>query len=286
VDSRHRPCKLSRNIGEAPYVRFALFILAFILGIVAAHAEPLTIGTSYTLVSKTLGETRRINVYAPPGFDAADAPPLPVLYVLDGGVKEDFLHIAGLVQVSVGNATMRPFLVVGIENTQRRRDFTGPTANAEDKKIAPVVGGSAAFRTFLKDELLPDVARRFKTTGETAIVGESLAGLFIVETLFDAPDLFATYIAVDPSLWWNDDALLRKAPGWAKAHDASKASLFLAGSDERGNGKTVAEFARRLQAEQGALRLVHEAMRDETHATIFHPAALKAFRTMFAPPKP
>jgi enterochelin esterase-like enzyme len=51
---------------------------------------------------------------------------LPVLYMPDGGMAEDFLHVAGLVQVSVGNGTMRPFLLVGIENTQRRRDMTGP----------------------------------------------------------------------------------------------------------------------------------------------------------------
>ncbi len=67
---------------------------------------------------------------------------VPVLYMPDGGIAEDFLHVAGLVQVSVGNGTMRPFLLVGIENTERRRDMTGPTDNAEDKKIAPRVGGS------------------------------------------------------------------------------------------------------------------------------------------------
>ena len=63
--------------------------------------------------------------------------------VPDGGVAEDFLHVAGLVQVSVGNGTMRPFLLVGIENTERRRDMTGPTENENDRKIAPRVGGCA-----------------------------------------------------------------------------------------------------------------------------------------------
>ena len=45
----------------------------------------------------------------------------------DGGIAEDFLHVAGLVPVSVGNGTMRPFILGGIENTERRRDMTGPT---------------------------------------------------------------------------------------------------------------------------------------------------------------
>ena len=92
-------------------------------------AQPLAIGETFTLESKVLGETRRINVYLPPGYAKSDTK-LPVLYMPDGGLAEDFVHIAGLVQVSVGNETMRPFILVGIENTERRRDMTGPTDNA------------------------------------------------------------------------------------------------------------------------------------------------------------
>jgi enterochelin esterase-like enzyme len=136
----------------------------------SAHASdkgtPLVIGETFTLQSKVLSETRRINVYLPPGYAEAPDARFPVLYMPDGGLAEDFLHVAGLVQVSVGNGTMRPFVLVGIENTQRRRDLTGPTQNEEDKKIAPHVGGSAAFRRFLRDELMPTsrraIARRMR----------------------------------------------------------------------------------------------------------------------------
>src|SRR5215212_675162 len=90
-------------------------------------AAPLAIGETFTIESAALQETRRINVYLPPQ-SAAEA--LPVLYMPDGGIAEDFLHVAGLLQVSIGNGTMRPFLLVGIENTERRRDMTGTTENA------------------------------------------------------------------------------------------------------------------------------------------------------------
>src|SRR5512132_3428921 len=92
-----------------------------------APASPLVIGETFTMPSKALGETRRINVYLPPGYADSAQTRLPVLYMPDGGIAEDFLHVAGLVQVSVGNGTMRPFILVGIENTARRRDMTGPT---------------------------------------------------------------------------------------------------------------------------------------------------------------
>jgi uncharacterized protein len=100
---------------------------------------PLVIGETFTIASKALGETRTLNVYRPSPYGLSPDAPLPVLYMPDGGIQEDFLHVAGLVQVLTGNGTMRPFLLVGIENTERRRDMTGPTSNNEDRKIAPRV---------------------------------------------------------------------------------------------------------------------------------------------------
>jgi predicted alpha/beta superfamily hydrolase len=246
-------------------------------------ATPLVIGETFTVESRVLGETRRINIYLPPGYADSKDLRVPVLYMPDGGLAEDFLHIAGLVQVSVGNGTMRPFLLVGIENTQRRRDLTGPTMNEDDKKVAKVVGKSEAFRAFIRTELMPQVKERYRTTAETAIVGESFAGLFVVETFFLEPDLFDTYIAVDPSLWWNDQGLVKGSSARLRAHPQLKKTLFLASSSE-----DIAEATTRLAeilAKDAPRGLVwhHTKMLDEKHATIFHPAALKAFREVFKP---
>jgi predicted alpha/beta superfamily hydrolase len=204
----------------------------------------------------------------------------------DGGIAEDFLHVAGLVQVSVGNGTMRPFILVGIENTQRRRDMTGPTENENDKKIAPRVGGSAAFRAFIRRELMPQVKARYRTTDETAIVGESLAGLFVVETLLTDPDLFDTYIAFDPSLWWNNQKLVNDAGDTLRKHPKLSKTLYLANSDEEMIPGVMQRFVDTLSKNAPPdLRWHYEKMPDERHATIYHPAALKAFRAVFKPNK-
>lgn len=247
-----------------------------------AGAAPLVVGETFTLESKALGETRRINVYLPPGYPESATERLPVLYMPDGGLKEDFLHVAGLVQVSVGNGTMRPFLLVGIENTQRRRDLTGPTTNEKDKKIAPRVGGSAAFRQFLREELMPAVKQRYRTTAETAIVGESLAGLFIVETLLLEPNLFNTYVAFDPSLWWNNAQLIRQAGALLQAHAHPAITLYLATSDEPQIVADTRSFVKTLSSPAvRGLSWHYEPMPKETHGTIYHPAALNAFRLVF-----
>lgn len=244
--------------------------------------QPLAFGETFTLDSKVLGESRRINVYLPPAWQDTLYQPRGVLYMPDGGAAEDFFHVAGLLQVSVGNGSMRPVLLVGIENTRRRRDLTGPTTNPKDLEIAPVVGGSAAFRRFLREELMPVVNARWRTTGETALMGESLAGLFVVETWFTEPELFDHYLAFDPSLWWNDSALVR-APLPAAARGRT---LWLASSSEPTLARLTARLAARLTTEAPALRTTYTSFPTETHATIYHPAALQAVRRVFHPEAP
>jgi predicted alpha/beta superfamily hydrolase len=253
-------------------------------GLIGDKAAPLVIGETFTVYSKILGEARRINVYLPPDYVKPPGARLPVLYMPDGGIAEDFLHVAGLVQVLVGNGTMRPFILVGIENTERRRDMTSPTENANDKKIAARVGGSASFRAFIRDELMPQVKARYRTTDETAIVGESLAGLFVVETFLTEPDLFDTYIAFDPSLWWNNQKLVKDAAETLHKRPTLAKTLYLANSDEEVIAGTIQRFADILAKNAPKdVRWHYEKMPEEHHSTIYHPAALKAFRALFKP---
>lgn len=248
----------------------------------APDVAPLVVGETFSLDSRVLGETRRVNVYLPAAYTSSPDVRLPVLYMPDGGVGEDFLHVAGLVQVLTGNGGMRPFLLVGIENTARRRDLTGPTVVPEDREIAPEVGGSEAFRRFIRLELMPAVQARYRTTDESAIVGESLAGLFVVETFFLEPDLFDTYIAFDPSLWWNDAELVERVG--ERVGIAAGRSLYLASSDESTIAGLTARLADLLTRHAPPDATWHyEAMPQESHATIYHPAALQAFRRLFGP---
>jgi predicted alpha/beta superfamily hydrolase len=249
----------------------------------SSASAPLAIGDTWTIASTALGETRRINVYVPAGIPAGT--PLPVLYMPDGGMLEDFLHVAGLLQVGAGNGTVRPFLLVGIENTQRRRDLTGPTEVAKDRSIAPAVGGSQAYRNFIRTELMPEVEKRYRFTPERAIVGESLAGLFVVETLALEPDLFDTYVAIDPSLWWNGGQLARRllahppaVNGGVKGGKTLYVAVSADGLPDVDAGAFAASFAK-----TPGLGFSYEAWPGETHATIYHPAALKAFRAVLKP---
>lgn len=189
----------------------------------------------------------------------------------------------------VSNGGMRACVLVGIPNTHRRRDMTGPTSSAEDRAIAPVVGGSATFRRFIKEELMPVVRGRYRTTGEAAIVGESLAGLFVVETLAREPEMFQTYIAIDPSLWWDNDGVLsavESQTGPSSAAGAGRKRLFVASSGDSelsGRVTRLVDSLRSRYGRDGGVVVDYLPMPGERHATIYHPAALRAFRDVLAP---
>ena len=169
----------------------------------------------------------------------------------DGGIGEDFLHVAGLVQVLTGNGTMRPFILVGIENTQRRRDLTGPTTGAEDRKVAPRVGGSAVFRQFIREELMPQVKQHYRTTSETTSVGESLAGLCMVEIMLLGPNLFNTCLVFDPSQWWNNGQLAAQVGSLLRAAGRPLVTVYPATSRE-GDLKATSQLVDAIGPRTGA----------------------------------
>lgn len=237
---------------------------------------------TFTIQSAVLGEARRINVYTPPGYEGS-ATRFPILYMPDGGVEEDFPHVTATVDSAIRAGEMRPVLVVGIENTQRRRDMTGPTTVHSDSAIAPRVGGSAAFRRFIATELMPEVRRRYRVTNETAIIGESLAGLFIVETFIEQPELFDTYIALSPSLWWNHEALVNGAAQRLRWRPNLRAALYISSASD-----DVAEQAARLagilRADAPAgVRWEYRPRPDLMHATIYRGEAPRVLRDWLPP---
>lgn len=254
----------------------------------APEGTPIIIGQSLTIESKVLSQTRRINVHLPPEY-ASSGKTYPVLYLLDGGEKEDFPHIAGLAQLGELSWTYREMIVVGIEGIDRRHDLTHPTTVPQEKADYPTTGGSAAYRRFLAEELKPWVAARYRVSSESAIIGESLAGLFVVETFLKQPTLFDAYIAASPSLWWSDQALARGAAAdLAKWPVGGPRKLYLTLGDEgttmqAGVDKVVAAIG---AAKPAGLTFVYDPMHQEHHSTIYHPAALKAFRSVWPGPRP
>jgi len=170
------------------------------------YNDPIPAHESFTIESKSLNESRVINVWLPSNY--AELASLPVLYMPDGGLKEDFPHLANTIAALVQSGEIEAIILVGIENTERGRDLTGFSGNQEDARYCPIRDGDQNFRSFILEELVLTINEKYRVSAERGLIGESLAGLFVMETLLEQPEAFTYYIAIDPSLWWNNHYLV------------------------------------------------------------------------------
>jgi len=160
--------------------------------------------------SNILEEDREIWIHLPESAmdDSKKMSKYPVLYLLDGDAH--FYSVTGMIkQLSTtnGNTVSPEMIVVGIPNTNRTRDLT-PTHTMDGDSTS---GGGKNFLNFIEKELIPYVENKYPVSDYRTFVGHSFGGLLVVDALVDRPNLFTNYVAIDPSLWWDDQELLKRA---------------------------------------------------------------------------
>ena len=170
----------------------------------------IVLGTIDSVYSTILNEQRKIWVYVPGNgqVDIYSKQRYPVVYLLDG--DSHFFSVVGMIQQlsSVNGNTVCPeMIVVGIPNTDRTRDLT-PTHVAGDPPYvdsAFVVnsGGGEKFTAFIEKELMPHIDSVYPTEPYKMLIGHSLGGLMVINTIVHHTNLFNAYVAIDPSMWWD-----------------------------------------------------------------------------------
>lgn len=246
-----------------------------------ANVKPLTIGEIRTLKSQILKEERILNIYLPQNFDKTKS--YPIIYLLDGSMNEDFIHVSGLVQFFNLMYAMPETIVVGIANIDRKRDFTFHTDLKDLQKDYPTTGHSDKFIGFLEKELKPYIETQFKTT-ETYLFGQSLGGLLATEILLKYPEMFNNYFIISPSLWWDDESLLKQANQLlSKIPDTKK---FIYVSVGKGEHKVMVKDAEDLYAilqksNKKNWTVEYKMMDLENHATILHRSLYEGLVKLF-----
>lgn len=261
-------------------------LLAWTATPAAAHeSAPIVIGQSWRVPSAALGTERTVNVWTPPSYGEGERR-YPVIYLIDGGLAQDFHHISGLAQLGAISWLTQEFIVVGVETVDRRRELAFPVEReAELARQYPTAGESALFRRYLVDEVKPLIAARYRISGEDILLGESLAGLFIVETLLRQPQAFDTYIAMDPSLWWDEGRLTGEAASLLARNDLAGRRLWLSiGSETLERSVHLDRLLAALRAAP-ALDLRYEPRPNLTHMTIYHPTAWEALQALYPRPE-
>jgi len=216
-----------------PLLLIALLTL-FLTPLTAQQTNPVIIGAIDTLHSQILNEQRIIWVHVPESARnaAQTKKKYPVVYLLDG--DKNFTSVVGIIDLlsSVnGNDFWPEMIVVGILNTDRRRDLTPTHVTGGlwvDSAFARSSGGGEAFMSFIEKELIPRIDSLYPTIPYRMLIGHSLGGLTVINSLVHNNKMFNSYVAIDPSMWWDQQRLLHEAGRALSSAPFAGKALFLA----------------------------------------------------------
>jgi len=246
------------------------------------------IGQKHSLRSQVLNEERAYWVYLPASYDDKTFAPqrYGVLYLLDGDAH--FHSASGVVQFMSaginGNFQIPELIVVAIPNVSqdgRTRDLT-PTASklgpdGKETSFLANSGGGNNFLKFMREELFPTIESSYRTRPYRIFVGHSLGGLLVLHALLDSPELFQAYIAIDPSLWWDNQVLVRRVESLSKDGPRVRGSVYISLAHHPDLGifdpTKVDQAARRFAAALNsnfspAVRSTLQYYKDEDHGSV------------------
>ncbi|MFM9911776.1 MAG: alpha/beta hydrolase [Chitinophagaceae bacterium] len=201
----------------------------------AQNGESIIIGKKENIQSNVLNENRTLWIYTPNNTsqNASTEKRYPVLYVLDGNAH--FFSTVGIIQQfsqANGNGVLPEMIVVGIENTNRLRDLV-PSSD---------VAKPNPFVNFLSSELIPYIDKNYNTAPYRLLVGHSLGGLTAIDMLTNFPALFNACIAIDPSMWYDNEKFLKNTIAQLPKQTMNGKKLFVGTANTLPGGMTVSQL--------------------------------------------
>ena len=258
--------------------------VALLLSASAAGAQPADAVTKLTLRSDVLGEERTILVRTPPGY-AASTIRYPVLYLTDGDAQIG--HTAATVAFLARNGRMPEMIIVGVTNTDRTRDLTPTKAELTGAggtvNRFPTAGGADKFLAFFERELIPKIEADYRTVPLRVFAGHSFGGLFATYAAVAKPDLFNAWIAVSPTLFWDDDLPIRKTEEFFRGRTSFNRSLFVTLGSEGEQAQVAYDRYKTLLSgvKASGFRFGSEQFTDEDHGSVVLPSHYAALRFVF-----
>ena len=182
----------------------------------------------------------------------------PVFYVLDGDAW--FFTAVEMARIREWGR-LTPSIVIGVGypsraffDPRRNYDFTPP--GSADPDFAPEEqGGADRFLNFLTDTIKNWVRERYSIDPNRQVLfGHSMGGLFVLHTMFTAPQSFNIYLAASPSMRFSNGIVLREAPSFESnpARTSVRAMVTVGGLESQPSARQVDDYRRYFTANPSA----------------------------------
>ncbi|WP_394748358.1 alpha/beta hydrolase [Spongiimicrobium salis] len=228
------------------------------------------------LHSEILDESRKLLIHLPKGYGQNTNKRYPILVALDG-TSHDHI-VANAVHTLNYAQTLSDIIIVGIPNTDRKRDLTPEYMHRD--KASEAMGEGDRFLEFLEKEAIPFIEKKYRGNGYRMLSGHSRGGLFTMYALMEKPILFKAYFCHSPAFWREDNRIVKKMNDRLKKSNSLKGFIYLSlGSQEnekmkKGFNKMVALLEKNRPKE---LKVSSEYTEGGTHQTNPYYAVPHAF---------
>lgn len=258
------------------------------------EGEPIVIGSVHRISSKVYGDEQILSVRLPRGYAENPDKAYPVLFSVDGGPDQDFELLAGIAAEAEFSTSFEPFVLVGVKTKDRSKQLTPELKRLPLAQLKAsfgdrmVPGGAAKFREYLAQDVIPWVKKRYRTD-RTIVTAASLGGLFVLDTFLERPEMFDDYIALTPSVWWDDGRIVDDAAQKLRSHAPSDRRLYLTMGDEGVGNRTgvwLSTLVKALETNspQGLKWAFVDRSTSEEHRTMALISWLDAMRTLYLTP--
>jgi predicted alpha/beta superfamily hydrolase len=232
------------------------------------------IGDKISFESKVLNERKTIVIIPPYNYKDRPDEKFPVVYVLDPG--NNLFATFGIVNYYSDMLKIMPrMIIVGIVSNDRERDYL-PTPSKEQ----PTGGGADKFLRFINSELVALIDSTYPANSERCIIGHSAGGFFAIYALENQPELFNSFICIDPSLWYDDQSCVKKMSEFLKNNKDIKKSIFISLSNENGMGIFSFIDALETYAPEG-LKWDYIHYKSETHNSLGFKSICAGFEMIY-----
>lgn len=219
-----------------------LSIILLILTAVSCKKEEINpdLTRAFSIHSNTNGANYTIKVALPDNYNPYNK--YAAVYVLDG--DDNFEFVAANCKKISDDLSTSNILVVSIGyGHDRTVDYT-PTVTEEGD------GGAEKFLAFIQDELIPRMENEFAadTSRKSRIIlGHSFGGLCASYAFTNFNKVFGNYILLSPSLWYDNEILLRYEQENRNVNNDKEQLVFMGLGELESNGRMLAPYTAFLQ---------------------------------------
>ncbi|WP_158250410.1 alpha/beta hydrolase [Aquimarina sp. I32.4] len=234
-----------------------------------------------SVYSKELKQYREYTVYLPKTYYSQENKnyEYPIIYVLDGNKRKDLVHTIYQFLADNKRPMILESIIVAINQVDRSYELTPSkgTHFFNGIKIPETMnmGGADSFYKFIKNELHPEIQKKYRTNDFVNLVGHSFGGLFALHAMQEDA-FFKGVIAIDPSLWWNNGDLVKEYNLFFKKNKKHNSMLFLAEAgpkEDNLHSISIEKFRNLIESHKKEMSDFESIFyKDKNHYTVLIPA--------------